>query len=65
MQTIYKFFLKQQHANNGLYLKEDDSGYYLYDRAQPDKCIAAFGLHTKIIEIWAIADKYLKRRQMP
>ena len=56
MQTITKRILTQEHMDAGLRTEENDHCLYLF---QGEKCIAIFGAHTTLKEIWAIADKHM------
>jgi hypothetical protein len=62
MQTITKRVLTQEHLDAGLYTQEDGVGIYLYHKNR-EQCIAAFGIHTTIENIWKAADKFLKENR--
>lgn len=55
MQTITKRILTQEHIDAGLRTTEDDHCLYLW---KGEKCIAIFGMHATLKEIWRITDKY-------
>lgn len=63
MQSITKRVLTQVHYDAGLYTEEDDHCLYLYSKYS-NNCIAVFGNHATLKEIWQEADKWINNRDL-
>lgn len=63
MQNITKRILCQHHFDAGLYTEEEEDFLYLYSKYS-NNCIAVFGNHATLKEIWKEADKWINNRDL-